>query len=116
MQRAIHRTISHAAVSPPRSTQAIQAIAPLAILALIVLASPVVGQTASPDHADGPEHGPAVPLYADPGTHGRRITTTSIHAQAYFDQGLRLQYAFNHEVAIESYREALKSDPACAMC
>ncbi len=66
-------------------------------------------------HAEG--HAPgSVPLYDNLGTHGHPISTEHMHAQAYFDQGLRLQYAFNHAEAIRSYEEALRHDPACAMC
>jgi tetratricopeptide (TPR) repeat protein len=44
------------------------------------------------------------------------ITTDVAAAQQYFDQGLALTYAFNHEAAIESFREAARLDPECAMC
>jgi tetratricopeptide (TPR) repeat protein len=63
--------------------------------------------TAAPD---------SVPLYDGLGDHRRPVATRSEAAQAYFDQGLRLQYAFNHEEAIRSYEEALRHDPGCAMC
>jgi tetratricopeptide (TPR) repeat protein len=43
------------------------------------------------------------------------ITTSSEKAQAYFEQGLRLIYAFNHWEAIQSFREATRLDPNCAM-
>ncbi|MFW6083940.1 MAG: hypothetical protein ACODAA_01890 [Gemmatimonadota bacterium] len=56
------------------------------------------------------------PLYDGLGSHTRAISTDSDRAQAYFDQGLRLQYAFNHAEAIRSYRAALEADPSCAMC
>src|SRR5215471_21574780 len=36
-------------------------------------------------------------------------------AQKYFDQGLRLVYAFNHEAAIQSFRRAAELDPNLAM-
>jgi tetratricopeptide (TPR) repeat protein len=36
--------------------------------------------------------------------------------QAYFDQGIRLTYAFNHGEAQRAFRKAQKLDPACAMC
>jgi tetratricopeptide (TPR) repeat protein len=36
-------------------------------------------------------------------------------AQRYFDQGLRLVYAFNHAEAIRSFREAQRHDPKLAM-
>ncbi|MBX7200624.1 MAG: hypothetical protein K1X51_14745 [Rhodospirillaceae bacterium] len=44
------------------------------------------------------------------------ITTKIPEAQAYFDQGLRLMYAFNYGAAVDSFREAQRRDPACAMC
>ena len=59
---------------------------------------------------------PLPPLYAGLGNHTRAISTASKRAQSYFDQGLRLQYAFNHAEAVRSYRAALAADPKCAMC
>ncbi len=41
--------------------------------------------------------------------------TTSEQAQRYFDQGLRLVYAFNHEEAIRSFEAAARQDPQAAM-
>lgn len=58
----------------------------------------------------------AAPLFHDLGNHHLPITTPSSAAQAYFDQGLRLQYGFNHAEAIRSYQTALSHDPQCAMC
>lgn len=58
----------------------------------------------------------AMPLFKDLGTHSHKITTTSAEAQAYFDQGYRLLFNFNHAGAIASFQEALKRDPKCAMC
>ncbi len=37
-------------------------------------------------------------------------------AQAWFDQGLRLYYAFNHEEAFRSFAKAAALDPKCASC
>jgi tetratricopeptide (TPR) repeat protein len=54
-------------------------------------------------------------LYSDLGRHHRAITTTSKDAQRYFDQGLVLAFAFNHDEAIRSFKEATKHDPSCAM-
>jgi tetratricopeptide (TPR) repeat protein len=67
--------------------------------------------TAAPAFADGDP-----PLWDGLGTLIYRITTTSAQAQAYFDQGLRLAYAFNHGEAQRAFRKAQKLDPACAMC
>ncbi|HEU4700123.1 MAG TPA: hypothetical protein VFS40_13150, partial [Gemmatimonadales bacterium] len=57
-----------------------------------------------------------VPLYADLGSHTHRISTTVPLAQRYFDQGLRLVFAFNHGEAIRSFTEAARLDPGCAIC
>src|SRR5437879_10778322 len=54
-------------------------------------------------------------LYDSLGSHSYRITTTSPDAQRWFDQGLRLVYAFNHHEAQKAFREATRLDPACAM-
>jgi hypothetical protein len=45
-----------------------------------------------------------------------RITTANELAQSYFNQGLRLTYAFNHSEAQRAFRKAQKLDPDCAMC
>ena len=60
--------------------------------------------------------GNAVPLYETLGDHALPISTGEPAAQAYFNQGLRLQYAFNHAEAVRSYEAALDADPTCAMC
>jgi tetratricopeptide (TPR) repeat protein len=57
-----------------------------------------------------------VPLYDDLGSHHREITTQVALTQQYFDQGLRLTYAFNHAEAIRAFDEAARLDPNCAMC
>lgn len=44
------------------------------------------------------------------------ITTGSPDAQSFFDQGLKLFYAFNPGEAVASFRAASDADPACAMC
>ncbi len=43
------------------------------------------------------------------------ISTNSPEAQKYFDQGLRLIYAFNHIEALRSFKEASRLDPGCPM-
>lgn len=54
-------------------------------------------------------------LYDNLGTLHHPISTASDLAQRYFDQGLRLVYAFNHEEAIRSFEEAAKQDPNAPM-
>jgi tetratricopeptide (TPR) repeat protein len=56
------------------------------------------------------------PLWDNLGSLSYKITTGKPAAQQYFDQGLRLAYAFNHEEAARAFRTAQQIDPACAMC
>src|SRR5918911_573037 len=49
------------------------------------------------------------------GHHHHPVSTTSSEAQRFFDQGLTLVYAFNHEEAIRSFRRAAELDPQMAM-
>ena len=56
------------------------------------------------------------PLYENLGSLHHTVTTQSEQAQQYFDQGLRLTYAFNHDEAIKSFKQALVYDSTCAMC
>src|SRR5712672_2394113 len=56
------------------------------------------------------------PLWTGLGPITYKITTANERAQAYFDQGLRLAYAFNHGEAQRAFRTAQKLDPDCAMC
>jgi tetratricopeptide (TPR) repeat protein len=66
-------------------------------------------------HAQGADAGRPV-LYDTLGSYSHRITTSSAETQRWFDQGLRLVYAFNHLEAQRAFREAARLDPACAMC
>jgi tetratricopeptide (TPR) repeat protein len=66
--------------------------------------------------ASGSAPSDPVPLYDNLGRYHHKITTTVPLAQRYFDQGLRLVYAFNHAEAVRAFREAERLDPACAMC
>jgi tetratricopeptide (TPR) repeat protein len=43
------------------------------------------------------------------------VTTNVAEAQKFFDQGLRLVYAFNHEEAARSFQHAAELDPKMAM-
>lgn len=55
------------------------------------------------------------PLFPGLGSVGKPVTTSSPDAQRYFDQGLCFLYAFNHDEAIRSFRQAAAIDPNCAM-
>ncbi len=55
-------------------------------------------------------------LYEGLGEFHRQITTTSPEVQKYFDQGMRLLWAFNHDESTRSFAKAAELDPQCAMC
>lgn len=55
------------------------------------------------------------PLWAGLGTYHRPIWSTSPEAQRYFDQGLTLVYAFNHQEAVRSFRRAAELDARAPM-
>ena len=57
----------------------------------------------------------AVPLYDNLGTLGLEVGTASATAQAYFDQGLRWAFAFNHAEAQRAFQAAQHADPKLAM-
>ena len=71
-------------------------------------------------HHGGPSAVPdsgSVPLYAQAlGTFSWPVSTASPEAQAYFDQGVKLMYAFAPPEARRSFAEARRRDPRCAMC
>ena len=50
------------------------------------------------------------------GTFTRPISSTSKEAQAFFDQGFQLMYAFAKVYAVRSFRESWTRDPNCAIC
>lgn len=73
------------------------------------------GSAAVPEAVQSPA--PAAPRLSGLGDrHHHAITTSSPQAQAYFDQGLRLLYAFNHDEATRAFTECTRLDPAAAMC
>jgi hypothetical protein len=51
---------------------------------------------------------PPVPEFKNLGAHTRKISTASPDAQRYFDEGLNFLFAFNHDEAIRSFREAAR--------
>src|SRR5215468_6261806 len=55
------------------------------------------------------------PLFKGLGAVHHTVTTNSPVAQQYFDQGLALTYAFNHDEAERSFRQAARLDPSMAM-
>ena len=75
--------------------------------------SPVWAQDVSyPSSFDEP-----MPIYTKAlGDFGYAISSKNPEAQAYFDQGFQMMYAFAKEDAARSFRESSKKDPNCAIC
>jgi tetratricopeptide (TPR) repeat protein len=55
-------------------------------------------------------------LYGNLGKLSFKAGTRNAKAQAWFDQGVRLAFGFNHAEAQRAFREAQKLDPSCALC
>ncbi|KAH7398379.1 hypothetical protein BKA66DRAFT_201378 [Pyrenochaeta sp. MPI-SDFR-AT-0127] len=49
------------------------------------------------------------------GSYGRKVTTSNLTAQKWFDRGLTWSYAFHHEESARCFEEAIKQDSDCAM-
>ena len=79
----------------------------LAVLCLCILA-------AAQHHPAATQSQP-VTMMAGYGDLHHPVTTSSPEAQKFFDQGLRLIYAFNHDEAARSFQHAAELDPKMAM-
>ena len=82
-------------------------MAVLLLLALL-LAVPASGRAQTAD-------APLAPELTGLGTLHVAVTTSVPRAQRFFDQGLRLLYAFNHPESLRAFREAARLDPGLAM-
>ena len=58
---------------------------------------------------------PIAPMLEGLGDLHFSVTTESAEAQAFFDQGLRLVYSFNHAEAYRAFQEASRLDPGMSM-
>src|SRR5256884_647010 len=87
------------------------------LFALLAFCVPAVAQ----EHAEHAATKPvaakpkAVTLMAGLGSLHHPVSTKNAQAQAFFDQGLRLIYAFNHDEAARSFQHAAELDPKLAM-
>jgi len=74
-------------------------------------------QTPASSHAaHGGEKAVPPAILTNYGNGGFPIVTDVPEAQAYFDNGMELAFAFAHDQAIAAMAEAVRLDPACAMC
>jgi tetratricopeptide (TPR) repeat protein len=67
------------------------------------------------DHTPDATASGSAQLMAGMGSLHHPIATSNAEAQRFFDQGLTLIYAFNHEEAVRSFRRAAELDPNAAM-
>src|SRR5215213_10685157 len=79
----------------------------------ILLLFPIV---ALGQHGHAPAKGEApVTLAIGLGEINHPVTTNNPEAQKFFNQGLAYMYAFNHEEAVRSFKQAAQLDPQLAM-
>lgn len=81
---------------------------------LLVICLPTVAQHSG--HATKKDKEPSAPgLISGLGTLHHPVTTTNVEAQRFFNQGLALVFAFNHDEAVRSFTRAAELDPKLAM-
>jgi tetratricopeptide (TPR) repeat protein len=83
--------------------------------AVLLLCTALAGACSSPAKSEDPPKQPEPVLFGDLGRHRRAVSTKSAQAQRWFDQGLVLAFAFNHDEAIRSFEECARLDPTCAI-
>ncbi len=84
----------------------------LTIILLVCLSGPVFAQH-SGMKMDAAEKPPA--LNSGLGSLHHPVTTNNPEAQRWFDQGMALVFAFNHDEAVRSFKRAAELDPKLAM-
>jgi tetratricopeptide (TPR) repeat protein len=80
---------------------------------VVALSAPAFAQE-HPEHA-GPAKTKSAVLMTGYGNWHHPVSTKNAQAQAFFDQGLRQIYAFNHDEAARSFQRAAELDPKLAM-
>lgn len=77
----------------------------------------LITSTTSAQHSDmkmGQPEKPAT-LMTGLGSLHHPVSTTNVEAQRFFNQGLSLVFAFNHDEAVRSFKRAAELDPQMAM-
>src|SRR5215470_15612165 len=83
--------------------------------AYVLIALLCTGITLSQQHPSPAAKPKPATLMSGLGDLHHPVSTANAEAQKFFDQGLRLIFAFNHEEAISSFRRAAELDPKLAM-
>ena len=89
-----------------------------AATALLVAVS-IPSQAAAPHNKHMSMAKPGTPIQLVPealGTYEWQISTDSPEAQAFFNQGMQLRWAYNMPESVASMVRARELDPTCAMC
>lgn len=89
-----------------------------------LLLAPVGAWAQHAEHGQPEEPAPLPKYVSEPiplhktalGPFTRKISSSNAEAQAFFDQGFQMMFAFAKLDAVRSFREAWKRDPACAIC
>lgn len=84
-------------------------------VALAIVLSLISTTVFSQHQHSSPNDAKPASLMTGLGEHHHPVSTTNAEAQRFFDQGLTLVYAFNHDEAIRSFKRAAELDPNLAM-
>jgi tetratricopeptide (TPR) repeat protein len=78
---------------------------------------PAAGQTPQPPRSVFDRYSEPIQLFRTGlGTFSKPMSSQNREAQAFFDQGFQMMYAFAKPEAVRSFREAWKRDGDCAIC
>ncbi len=83
---------------------------------LLILTLVFIGSCSSEESLNDLVTRAGAPLFENMGNHIHPISTKDPYVQRYFDQGLTIDFAFNHAESARSFRAAQTLDPECAMC
>ena len=87
------------------------------LFSALVLVPSFAAAQAAEQPAISERYGAPIEIYKTGlGRFTRPISSSHKEAQAYFDQGFQMMYAFAKPEAVRSFREAWKRDPDCAIC
>src|SRR5215208_4964185 len=70
---------------------------------------------AAPQHQHSSDDAKPAFLMQNLGNHNHPVSTRNNEAQRFFNQGVTLIYAFNHDEAARSFKRAAELDPQLAM-
>jgi len=84
-------------------------------LIFVLLAVCACALAAAQQHSTHSAAAKPVTIMSGLGSLHHPVSTTNVQAQQFFDQGLRLIYAFNHDEAARSFQHAAELDPKLAI-